>query len=62
MMFLNLDYIELVYDPEYFFDMTEWYTTPNQLDRVAYILSAMQLIDTQPRRHGLLDYNANTYS
>jgi hypothetical protein len=62
MFFFNLDYIEMVYDPEYFFDMTEWFTTPNQLDRVAYIISAMQLIDTQPRRHGLLDYNANTYS
>ena len=60
MFFLNLDYIELVYDPNYFFDMTEWFTTPSQLERVAYIVSAMQLIDSQPRRHGLLDYNGTT--
>ena len=60
MMFLNLDFIELVYDPTMWFDMTEWYTTPSQLERVAYIISAMQLIDTQPRRHGLLDYHADT--
>ncbi len=60
MFFLNLDYIELVYDPNYFFDMTEWFTTPSQLERVAYIVSAMQLIDSQPRRHGLLDYNSTT--
>jgi len=60
MLFLNLDFIELVYDPNYWFDMTEWFTTPSQLERVAYIVSAMQLIDTQPRRHGLLDYNAST--
>ncbi len=60
MLFLNLDFIELVYDPGYWFDMTEWYTAPNQLERVAYIVSAMQLIDSQPRRHGLLDYNAST--
>jgi hypothetical protein len=60
MMFLNMDYIELVYDPGYWFDMTEWMTTPSQLERVAYIISAMQLIDSQPRRHGLLDYAAAT--
>ncbi len=60
MMMLNLDFIELVYDPNYWFDMTEWFTTPSQLERVAYIVSAMQLIDTQPRRHGLLDYNTST--
>jgi len=59
---LNLDWIELVYDPSYFFDMTEWFTTSSQLERVAYILSAMQLIDSQPRRHGLLDYNTTTYA
>ncbi len=60
MLFLNMDFIELVYDPNYWFDMTEWFTTPSQLERVSYIVSAMQLIDTQPRRHGLLDYNAAT--
>ncbi len=60
MMFLNFDFIELVYDPNYWFDMTEWFTTPSQLERVSYIVSAMQLIDSQPRRHGLLDYNSST--
>ncbi len=60
MMFLNMNFIELVYDPNYWFDMTEWYTTPSQLERVSYIVSAMQLIDSQPRRHGLLDYNTST--
>ncbi len=60
MLFFNLDFIELVYDPNYWFDMTEWFTTPSQLERVAYIVSAMQLLDTEPRRHGLLDYNTST--
>lgn len=60
MFFLNLDFIELVYDPDYFFMMTEWMYTASQLERVAYIISAMQLIDTQPRRHGVLDYNTTT--
>jgi hypothetical protein len=61
-LFLNLDYVELVYDPGYWFDMTEWFTTPSQLERVCYLISAMQLIDSQPRRHGLLDYNTTTKS
>lgn len=60
MMFLNLDFIEVVYDPDYFFMMTEWMYTANQLERVAYIVSAMQLIDSQPRRHGCLDYSTTT--
>jgi hypothetical protein len=60
LLMLDMDDIELVYDPDYFFDMTEWFTTPDQLERVAYIISAMQLILSQPRRHGMLDYNATS--
>jgi hypothetical protein len=60
MFFLNLDFIEVVYDPGYFFDATEWMYTANQLERVMYIYSTMQLITDQPRRHGMLDYNSTT--
>jgi len=49
---LNLNYIELVFDPNLWFEMTDWKSNTNQLERVAYIVSAMQLIGTQPRRHG----------
>jgi hypothetical protein len=55
---LNTNYIELVYDPNLWFDMTEWKSTSNQLERVAYIVRAWQLITTSPRRHGLLTFSS----
>jgi hypothetical protein len=51
-IFLNLDWIDLVYDPDVWFSMTEWKDAVNQLERVAYIVSALQLVTNQPRRHG----------
>lgn len=60
MLFLDMDDIELVYDPQWWFDLTEWFTTPNQLERVAYLILTMQLICSQRRRHGLLDYDTTT--
>jgi hypothetical protein len=57
MYFLNMNHIELVYDPNYWFDMTEWKSTANQLERVAYIVCVSPgLITGQPRRHGILEY------
>ena len=49
---LNMNYIELVFDPNLWFEMTGWKSNANQLEQVAYIVSAQQLITTQPRRHG----------
>ena len=54
MLMLNTKYIELVYDPGMWFDMTEWKTPPFQTTRVAHILSTCNLISTQLRRHGRL--------
>lgn len=55
MFMLNMSWIEFVYDPTVWFDMTEWKSTSNQLERVAYIVSACTgLITEQPRRHGYL--------
>lgn len=51
-MFLNLDWLDVVYDPDVWFSMTEWKDAVNQLERVAYIVSAMQIVTNQPRRHG----------
>lgn len=51
---LNLDYIQVKYRPNLWFDMTEFKSIPNQLERVAHIICAMNIIGTQPRRHGLL--------
>lgn len=54
MMFLNVNFLEMVFDPKMWFDMTAWKETPQGSDVLAQILSAMNLIGTQPRRQGLL--------
>jgi len=56
--FLNMDWIDIVYDPDVWFDLTGWKDTPNQLERVNYIVSAMQPITSQPRRHGFMDFTS----
>lgn len=54
---LNMNHIEFVYNPNAWFDMTPWQTTPNQLERVAFILCMCAgMITTQPRRHGVMLY------
>jgi len=51
-LMFNTDFIEVVYDPTYWFDMTEWKFTQLQLERIAHIVSAIQVICSQPRRQG----------
>jgi hypothetical protein len=54
---LNMNHIEFVYDPNLWFDMTDWKDTANQLERVAYIVCMTPgLITDQPRRHGIMEY------
>ncbi len=54
---LNLNHVEFVYHPNMWFDMTPFMTTPNQLERVAYITCMTTgLITPQPRRHGSMEY------
>jgi len=54
---LNLNHIEMVYNPNMWFDMTNWKENTNQLDRVAYIACMTTgLITDQPRRHGVMKY------
>lgn len=54
---LNMNHIEFVYDPNLWFDMTDWKDTANQLERVAYIICMTPgLITDQPRRHGVMEY------
>lgn len=55
---LNMNYIELVYDPDLWFDMSDWKSNSNQLEQVAYIVSAQQLLTTQPRRHGFVTFTS----
>lgn len=54
LLFLNSRRMEVIYDPGLYFDMTEWKSIPNQMERVAHVLVRMTLISDQLRRHGLL--------
>jgi hypothetical protein len=56
MFMINMDYVEWVFDPNLWFDMTGWKGNTNQLEEVAYIVSAQQLITAQPRRHGFVTF------
>ena len=58
MLFLNTEFIEVVYDPEVWFEMTAWKPIPLQTERIAHIICTMNLICTQLRRQGWL----GTYS
>lgn len=56
---LNLNHIEFPYNPNMWFDMTNWKETANQLERVAYIACMTPgLITEQPRRHGVMEYDS----
>lgn len=56
-MMLNTDFIEIVYDPQLWFDMTDWKPIAFEFDRAAQILCAANMLTTQPRRHGRLFYS-----
>lgn len=58
-LMLNTNYIEVVYDPELWFDMTEFKPIPLQGERIAHILCTMNVISPQLRRHGRLYVNNN---
>lgn len=53
-MMIDTDFVEVVYDPNAWFEMTEWKYTQLQLERIAHILAVMQIVTKQPRRHGWL--------
>lgn len=54
MLFLNTNFIEVVYDPQLWFDMTDFKPIPLQGERIAHIVSAANVISSQLRRHGRL--------
>ncbi len=58
MYFLNTDYLEWVYDPDINFEMTPWKDAKEDLERVAQILVAGQLVTSNRRMQGVL-YNIN---
>jgi len=55
MFFLNTKYVYLVYDPDYWFDMTEWKPIPEQPnDRVAQIVCAANLVVSRRASLGVI--------
>jgi hypothetical protein len=53
---LNTRFIEFIYDPSAFFDMTDWKPIPNQMDdRAAQIKLACGLVTTRRRVLGVMD-------
>lgn len=55
MYFLNTRFLRFKYDPQMFFDMTEWKAIPNQVrDRAAQVITAGNLVTGRRRVHGVL--------
>jgi hypothetical protein len=54
MYFLNMKYLKLKIDSKADFDMTDWKYIPNQLDRVAQIVSRLELVSRNCRMQGLI--------
>lgn len=55
-MFLTTDFMEFVYDPSYWFAATDWKPIPLETKRIMHITCFGNLIATQPRRFGRLQY------
>jgi hypothetical protein len=54
MLMLNTNYIEVIYDPNLWFEMSDWKPVAMQSERITHILCAINVISTQLRRHGRL--------
>ncbi len=54
MYFLNLDFFEIAYTLSRWFDMTEWKTAQDNLERVAQIIAKLQLICSNREKQGLV--------
>ena len=50
----NLKYLKLKIDSKADFDMTEFKSIPNQLDKVAQIVSRLELVSRNNRMQGLI--------
>jgi hypothetical protein len=57
MLMVNTEHIKVTYDPQLWFEMTEFKPIPLQGERIAHILLAMNTISGQLRRHGRLYYS-----
>lgn len=56
LLMLNTDFIEVVYDPSVWFEMTDWKPIPLEPKRIAHIMCTANMISTQLRRHLRMEY------
>lgn len=56
MLMLNTEFIDIVYDPGFWFDMTDWKAGQLETDRIAHIVCFANMVSDQLRRHGRLEY------
>jgi len=54
MYFLNLNFFEIAYTASKWFEMTEWKTAQDNLERVAQVLAKLQLICSNREKQGLI--------
>lgn len=57
MLMLNTEFIDIVYDPGFWFDMTDWKAGQLEQDRIAHIMCFANMVSDQLRRHGRLEYS-----
>ena len=57
MLMINTDFVEVVYDPNFWFDMTDFKPIALETKRIAHIVSFANMISDQLRRHGRLEYS-----
>lgn len=62
MYFLNTPSLEFAYDPDNWFEMTEWKTPANSLDRMAQVVAVGQLICTNPKKNAVISGLDPTYT
>lgn len=56
MLFINTRYLGLVIDPGFWFEMLDWRTPVDGLEKVTYIVTCQNLVGSQPRSVGALVY------
>ena len=54
MYFLNLNFFEVAYDPAKWFNMTDWKTAQDNLERVAQVVAQLNLLCSNREKQGLL--------
>ncbi|QDP56795.1 MAG: putative major head protein [Prokaryotic dsDNA virus sp.] len=58
MIFLNSEFFDIVFDPKAWFDMTDWQRPSRQLEQVAYIILAWQILGYNKRFNARVEWDS----